>query len=228
LPQEVPQLGTYSFAHRYTPAHQVGGDFYDYVPLPENQLGVAIGDVSGKGVPAALLMAKLTGNIRYLAASGLTPGELVKEVNKAMRQSGTDLFVTFLYIVIDSDSHKLTIANAAHCPPYIKSENGSVERIECEPGLPAGVLEGTEYEQTELEITAGDRICLYTDGIIEAMDDGKNPFGDERLAEALRQSGPRIAEIAENIEDSVVSFVGNAEQHDDMTLVCFGQDHIGQ
>ena len=222
LPQSTPLVEGYEFADLYNAAQEVGGDFYDFVELGDGRLGVAVGDVSGKGIPAALLMARLIGNLRSLGAAGLSPTELMKALNGSLMESDTDLFVTILFVAVNCDDHTLSIVNAGHCPPMVRRADGRVEQAPCGGGFPAGVLEEAEYEESKLELAPEDKLCLFTDGIIEAMNEEKEPYGEKRLSRALREASARAQSILERVQDSVWQYVGDAQQHDDITFVCFG------
>jgi len=223
LPQESPELSGYEFAEWYNAAQQVGGDFYDFIHLPDGSLAITIGDVSGKGITAALLMAKLTGHIRFLAASGASPGELLGSLNRTFSGPGADIFVTVLYVVLDWRRHSLLIANAGHHAPLIRRADGSVAEARCQGGFPVGVLEETAFPETELSLEPGDCVCLFTDGIVEAMDEHQEPYGAERLRRSLAAAPPGAHAVLERIQQSVWQHIGPAAQSDDLTLLCIGR-----
>ena len=222
LPQQVPDVKGYEFADWYTTAHEVGGDFYDFIQLPDGKLGIVLGDVSGKGITAALMMAKVTGHVRFLAAAGLPPSGLLSELNKLISASGTEVFVTVLFMVLDTDRHVLLIGSAGHLPPFIRRADGTVEAADCTTGFPIGITEESEFPECSLTIGTRDRVCAFTDGLTEAMNESKEPYGDDRLKEVLRDAPPAPAAIVEKIQGSVHEYVSGAEQSDDLTLVCFG------
>ncbi|REK06060.1 MAG: FHA domain-containing protein [Planctomycetota bacterium] len=225
LPEAPPSMTGYHFFDFYEPANQVGGDYYDYIELPNNRLAIVLGDVSGKGVPAALLMAKLSGEVRYWLASEPSPAAAMSRINGSFSRSGwQDRFVTFIVAVLDSASHGLTIVNAGHMAPLLRHSKGKVEEIGDEQaGLPLGVDADYQYEQYEHSLAAGDFVALFTDGISEAMDSNGDLYGLERLRELLAQPSASVDELGQQILDDVQRFVGGRPQSDDMCLACFGR-----
>jgi sigma-B regulation protein RsbU (phosphoserine phosphatase) len=225
LPSEPPQLPGYHFFDFYEPANQVGGDYYDYVELSNNRLAVVLGDVSGKGVSAALLMAKLSGEVRYCLASEPTPAEAVSRINASFSRSGwQDRFVTFILAVLDGKTNELTVVNAGHMAPLLRHSQGLVEEIGDEvAGLPLGVDADYQYDQYKRQIDPGDFLVLYTDGISEAMNIDNDLYGIERLRGQLDRSSVTVDDLGRLILDDVKRFVGGRPQSDDMCLACFGR-----
>jgi len=223
LPQEPPQVEGYEFADWYTTAHEVGGDFYDFIRLPDGRWGIVVGDVSGKGITAALMMAKMTAQTRLHAAAGLGPGALLSELNQSMMTSEPDLFVTMLMMVLDNEQHTLIVSNAGHLPPMVRREDGTVEAADCENSLPIGVTDDTEFPETTLDIAAGERICTFTDGVTEAMNEKGELYGFDRFKEAMAAAPPTPAGILETVQKSLADYTGGARQSDDLSLVCFGR-----
>jgi sigma-B regulation protein RsbU (phosphoserine phosphatase) len=225
LPAAPPCLCGYHFFDFYEPANQVGGDYYDYVELSNNRLAVVLGDVSGKGVSAALLMAKLSGEVRYCLASEPTPAAAVSRINASFSRSGwQDRFVTFVLAVLDGNSHELTLVNAGHMAPLLRHSRGVVEEIGDEvAGLPLGVDADYQYEQYTRSIAPGDFLALFTDGISEAMNPNGELYGLSRLRTQLAQPATTIDTLGRQILDDVKLFVGGRPQSDDMCLACFGR-----
>ncbi len=225
LPSEPPQLPGYHFFDFYEPANQVGGDYYDYVELSNNRLAVVLGDVSGKGVSAALLMAKLSGEVRYCLASEPTPAAAVSRINASFSRSGwQDRFVTFILAVLDGKTNELTVVNAGHMAPLLRHSQGVVEEIGDDvAGLPLGVDADYQYDQYIRQIDPGDFLVLYTDGISEAMNLDNDLYGIERLRSQLDQSSVTVDDLGRLILDDVKRFVGGRPQSDDMCLACFGR-----
>jgi phosphoserine phosphatase RsbU/P len=230
LPSAPPQLPGYHFFDFYEPANQVGGDYYDYVELSHNdpttrRLAVVIGDVSGKGVSAALLMAKLSGEVRYCLASEPSPAAAVSRINASFSQSGWhDRFVTFVLAVVDTRDSELTVVNAGHMAPLLRHSGGIVEAIgEDETGLPLGVDSEYQYEQHTRRLAPGDFLALFTDGISEAMNTNNELYGLERLNAQLARPSADVAELGRLILDDVKRFVAGHPQSDDMCLACFGR-----
>ena len=222
LPQHVPDIPDLDIRDWYRSAQEVGGDFYDFIKLPDNRLGIVIGDVSGKGVPAALFMAKLTSDVRYFAMSYPDAASTVEHLNNQLVEGqAEDLFVTLLYMCLDISTKRLTIANAGHLPPLVrKGKTGTIERIEGAVNYPLGVLPEAGYEQEEYQLESGDAMAIFTDGIIEAMDKEKNQYGFERLEAAMARDFPDVASLGQGVLDDIRRFVGDTPQSDDLTLVC--------
>ncbi len=225
LPAAPPSLTGYRFFDFYEPANQVGGDYYDYVELSNNRIAVVIGDVSGKGVSAALLMAKLSGEVRYCLASEPTPAEAVSRINASFSRSGwQDRFVTFVLAVLDVGSSELTVVNAGHMPPLLRQSSGVVEEIGDEQaGLPLGVDADYQYEQFTRSFAPGEFLALFTDGISEAMNGANELYGLDRLRNQLAQPSASVDALGRLILDDVKLFVGGRSQSDDMCLACFGR-----
>jgi sigma-B regulation protein RsbU (phosphoserine phosphatase) len=223
LPQKTPEIARYRFSAHYTPAQEVGGDFYDFIHLDKGRAGIVIGDVSGKGVPAALYMAKLGSDLRTLAFTEKDPEKALQQLNdQLVVRSRRGMFATLLYIELDSQSGRLTVSNAGHLPPIIKKTDGTVKKLSTAGGSPLGILAGMTFGKETARIDPGDTVVLYTDGIIEAMNDKSELYGYERF-EALILKNPADPDaLKAAIIAGVNRFTGLSPQHDDMTLVCFG------
>lgn len=225
LPAAPPKIEGYRFFDFYEPANQVGGDYYDYVDLPGGRLAIILGDVSGKGVSAALLMAKLSGEVRYCLVSEPTPAAAMNCINDSFSRSGwDDRFVTFVLAVLDASRHEVTIVNAGHMPPLLRRHDGKVESIGSqEAGLPLGVDMQQEYQQTLCTLAAGDFMTMFTDGISEAMNAEGELYGVARLREQVGAAAGNVSILGRQILDDVKRFVGGRPQSDDMCLACFGR-----
>jgi len=225
LPAAPPRMSDYHFFDFYESANQVGGDYYDYVDLPDNRLAVVLADVSGKGVSAALLMAKLSGEVRYCLASEPTPAAALNRINTAFSRAGwDDRFVTFILAVLDRSRHQVTIVNAGHMPPLLRHGGGQVESVgDDEAGLPLGIDADFEYQQCSRQLAVGDSLTMFTDGISEAMNVSGELYGLERLREQVATRGASVAGVGRQILDDVRRFVGGQPQSDDMCLVSFGR-----
>jgi sigma-B regulation protein RsbU (phosphoserine phosphatase) len=223
LPQKAPEIANYRFSAHYTPAQEVGGDFYDFIHLDSERTGIVIGDVSGKGVPAALYMAKLGSDLRTLAFTEKDPATALEKLNNLLAErSRRGMFATLLYIELESQGGGLTISNAGHLPPIIKKASGSVIKLSTSGGSPLGILADMKFGQETALLSRGDTVILYTDGIIEAMNAGEELYGYERF-EALVRKSPTDPDVLKSaIIEDVNKFTGLSPQHDDMTLVCFG------
>ncbi len=225
LPKDRPQLPHYEFFDYYVPAQAVGGDFFDYVLLPGGKVAVALGDVSGKGIPAAMLMAKMCSDLRYFLASSPTPAEALSQIAAEFSRHGwDDRFVTMVLFVLDPEQHQVTLVNAGHMPPLLRRGSGQVEEVADEiAGVPVGVLPDFEYDQATVPLAPGELLLAFTDGFSEARNAQEELFGLERLAQALQQASGNATQIGQQIVQRVEQFVGNQEQADDMCLVCFGR-----
>jgi len=227
LPAAPPHLNGYYFFDFYESANQVGGDYYDYVELPNDRLAIVVADVSGKGVSAALIMAKLSGEVRYCLASESSPALAVNRINASFSSSGwQDRFVTFILAVLDVKNHELTLVNAGHMPPLLRRGSGDVEAIGGDQaGLPLGVVSDFEYEQHSQPLAPGDFLALFTDGISEAMNSDNELYGIERLRGQMSDGKAEVSNLGRVILDDVKRFVGGRPQSDDMCLACFGRAH---
>jgi len=226
LPSAPPTVSGYTFFDFYEPANQVGGDYYDYIELPKGRLAIVLGDVSGKGVSAALLMAKLSGEVRFCLASEPSPAAAMNRINASFSRSGwQDRFVTFVLAVLDTNTHALTLVNAGHMPPLLRHSGGLVEAIGGdEAGLPLGIDDTHEYEQYTRTLEPGDFLALFTDGISEAMNAANDLYGLDRLEKQLAQESTQVSALGRTILEDVRKFVGGQPQSDDMCLACFGRE----
>ena len=223
LPQKAPEMQSYRFSAHYTPALEVGGDFYDFIHLDKDRTGIVIGDVSGKGVPAALYMAKLGSDMRTLAFTEKSPAEALMKLNDLLAErSRRGMFATLLYLELDASTGKITMSNAGHLPPIVKRADGSLVRLGAASGAPLGMMPGMKYSQDAVKLERGETVILYTDGIIEAMNAREELYGYERFEALVKQSGAHPGALKESIIGDVNRFTGLSPQHDDMTLVCFG------
>jgi len=223
LPQKAPEMQSYRFSAHYTPALEVGGDFYDFIHLDKDRTGIVIGDVSGKGVPAALYMAKLGSDMRTLAFTEKSPAEALMKLNDLLAErSRRGMFATLLYLELDASTGKITMSNAGHLPPIVKRADGSLARLGAASGAPLGMMPGMKYSQDAVKLERGETVILYTDGIIEAMNAREELYGYDRFEALVKQSGAHPGALKESIIGDVNRFTGLSPQHDDMTLVCFG------
>jgi serine phosphatase RsbU (regulator of sigma subunit) len=226
LPPSRPKIPGYRFYHHYHAAREIGGDYFGYVPLPDGRLAVAIGDVAGKGVSAALMMARLCSEVRYSLLMSDTAAEAVTRLNQEISSlPTTDRFITFLLGVLDPRANELTLVNAGHIPPFRRrGASTEVERIESgNEGPPLGIDPAATYEQFSVGVDEGDTIVLYTDGVNEAMDPKDNVYGHARVRSVL-SAGPRDpVEIGQALLTDVQRFVRSRTQADDICLLCLGR-----
>jgi serine phosphatase RsbU (regulator of sigma subunit) len=225
LPTSAPRLAGYDFFEFYEPANKLGGDYFDYVHLPGGRLGIVVADVSGKGIAASLLMARLSAETRYCLASEPTPADAVGRLNRIFcDRSWEDRFVTFVLVVLDPARHELTVVNAGHMAPLMRRHDGTVDSVaEADAKLPLGVDYEVAYTSSTHPISAGDCVVLYTDGITEAMNNADELYGRGRLLAQLRGEVQGVRALGLRILDDVKQFVGKRSQSDDMCLTCFGR-----
>jgi serine phosphatase RsbU (regulator of sigma subunit) len=228
LPSQLPQVRGIEFITEYRPAYSVGGDFYDVFWLSRDRLGVFIGDVSGKGVSAALLMARVSSDLRAAALVEVEPSRVLAAVNTAVfERNQPDIFVTAVYLVLDVRNNQMVMANAGHLPPFIRRASGATERVEGGTGTAIGIFEDAEYEQAVVQLAPGDTMVLCSDGVLEATDIRGEQFGFEGLERSLASGDTRAAAIAERLHGHLREHVGDAAQYDDITLLLCGISPLG-
>ncbi|QDU87808.1 Phosphoserine phosphatase RsbU [Pirellulimonas nuda] len=225
LPNGPPQAPGYSFFAYYESARQVGGDYYDYIALPGGRLAVVVGDVAGKGVSAAILMARISSDVRFALATESDLAKALMLVNMAFASRDVDdRFVTMVVAVIDPATHEMQLVNAGHMPPLLRNAKGKVSEIgESIAGLPLGVYDGYEYESFTHTMQPGDFVTMFTDGFSEAMNSARDLYGMERLIKVVGEGAVSLDELGSHILDDVHKFVGGHPQSDDMCLACFGR-----
>jgi sigma-B regulation protein RsbU (phosphoserine phosphatase) len=219
LPKKIPQVRGLEIAGAWQPASVVGGDYFDVLKFSERKIGVCIGDVVGKGISAALLMANLQASFRAFASEEISPGTLVRKLNDVIFNNiAPDKFVTFCYCTIDTTAKTLTFSSAGHWPPILFHRSGEGVPLTA-GGPPLGIFPNRDYEDVGLPLESGDRLVLYTDGLTEAMDSNQQEFGERRLVELVsRLVALSASELLAAIQKEVVSFC-NGSFHDDFTLV---------
>ena len=220
LPAEIVDSKDVEIVSELKAAKEVGGDLYDYVDIDENHVAVLIGDVSGKGVPAAMFMMKTITSFRDFATVNKTPSQILKEVNASIfKGNKTSLFVTCFLAILDKRNGKVIYANAGHNPPVIGS-NGHYRFLKCNPGFLLGCFKDTFIKDEETVLKQGESLTLYTDGITEARNIEGEFFGEERFLEAMNQRDySSVVELHHEIKDSIFSFVQDAPQSDDITFL---------
>ncbi len=224
LPEKPPELPGYEFFDYYQPMDQIGGDYYDYIPLPDGRVAVIVADVVGHGVAAALLMAKLSAEVRFSLYSEHKPAAAITRLNERICALNIQRFVTMIVVVIDPREHRAVIVNAGHMAPLHRRASGTVEEPgEKIAGLPLGITDDLGYEQTEIEIAKGELLTLYTDGVNESIDVSGAFYTIDRLRNHLRGRAQPVASLGQAIIEDVRRFLGRANQNDDMCLVCFGR-----
>jgi serine phosphatase RsbU (regulator of sigma subunit) len=228
LPASFPARPGCDGAARMIPATTMGGDFYDFIELPDGRVGLVMADVSGKGVPAAFFMAVARTNLRELAAHYVEPGACLAQTNDVLfAQNPMDLFVTVFYCMFDATTGRLSYANGGHNPPYLRRVDGSVETLGGTGGLVLGVMPGIDYPNHTAQLLPGDRLVLYTDGVTEAFSPAEEAYGTGRLIAEVKAYGDRsAAALVGRICSSVAAFAGAAPQSDDITLTVLAWDAV--
>jgi ketosteroid isomerase-like protein len=219
LPKEMPELEGWQINPVYQPAREVGGDFYDFHLLSNGRLGLVVGDATGKGVPAALVMSTTCGMLRLAAQSpSSSPGEMLQRVNEALFTSiPPNMFVTCFYAILEPESGRLLYANAGHDLPYLW-HSGDAQELRAR-GMPLGLMPGMGYEENEIVLDAGDGALFYSDGLVEAHDPNGEMFGFPRLRALVAKHGDERS-LGHFLLEELYSFVGEGwEQEDDITLL---------
>lgn len=227
LPKKLPQPTGYEFAAHYESAQEVGGDYYDFIPLPGGRFGIMIGDVAGKGVPAALLMAKVSADARFCTLTEPDLATAVGKLNEQMQEAGLlDRFVTLGAGLLDPAKHDVTFVNAGHMPPLIyrkelnKFEEGMARDL---AGYPLGVAEGIPYDSVVLSLAPGDCVLLFTDGITEAKNKSDHEFQLEGVLTTLKACAKSPKAMVDALLGAVKEHAKGCKQHDDITIVAFGR-----
>jgi serine phosphatase RsbU (regulator of sigma subunit) len=233
LPASLPNIPGYQFYAFYQAAKNVGGDYYDFIPHSGDELAVLLGDVAGKGMPAALLMAKLSAEARYCLLMHSELGEAVARLNEQLLQAGMmDRFVTLSASLLNPKKHTVTIASAGHEPPlvYRRATNSIEEGISADfSSFPLGMLEGTQYKCNTIELSPGDCMVVFTDGVTDALNLQNVPFGMDRIRKAILGDAPMPEEqftapaIGKRVIAAVQKHASGQYQNDDIALVCYGR-----
>jgi predicted ester cyclase len=220
LPKDVPEVEGWEISPQYRPAREVGGDFYDFLELKDGRLGLVVGDATGKGVPAALVMASARSMLRALAQAlgSSSPGEVLGRVNDSLvTDIPPNMFVTCFYAILDPESGHLVYANAGHDMPYLRRD-GDAEELRAR-GMPLGLMPGMSYEEKETVLDAGEAVFFYSDGLVEAHDPKGEMFGFPRLRTLVAEHGEERS-LGNLLLEELYSFVGEGwEQEDDITLL---------
>jgi len=233
LPLEFPafpEREEFSIHALLEPAREVGGDFYDFFFINEDEICLVVGDVSGKGVPAALFMAVTKTMIKTRAMDDPSPSSIVTSVNDEMSEDNPScMFVTLFIAICDVRTGEFRYTNAGHNPPYVKRKAGQLECLDERHGPIIGAVEGLAYRESQVELAEGDAFLVFTDGVTEAMDSNGQLYSDSRLERFLEQLTYETArELAGRILASVEEFAGGAEQSDDITIMAFSLDEMSE
>jgi len=222
LPSKRPKPDGYEFYDYYEAALQVGGDYFDYIVLADGRVAMALGDVAGKGMPAALLMARLYSSARYQLLTQPSAGTALTGVNADIASSGLGYrFITGVLAILDPTTHDVVVANAGHMAPLLRRADGEVEQLALQnSGMPLGVVPDETYGETALKVELGDTIVVYTDGVTEAMNPENEIYGRERLMEYLSGGPAQAQDLVNGVIADVEKFCAGRPQRDDVCLVC--------
>jgi len=224
LPREVPRIPGWEIASFYRPARAVGGDFFDFIHYPDGRIGLVIGDVTDKGMPAALLMATTRATLRTMAQRAEAPGAVLRETNNAICPDvPPSMFVTCLYAILDPATGRLVYANAGHNLPY-RQRGGQVSELRA-TGMPLGLLPEMDYEEYETVLERGEHLLLYSDGLVEAHNPQREMFGNPRMEALVAGSHEDASAMIQKLLGELELFVSSEwEQEDDITLVMISRD----
>ena len=225
LPNAMPEVSGYEFYASYQAAQAVGGDYYDVIPLSNGRICLAFGDVAGKGVPASLVMSRMSSAVRTLVEHVADPVELVSKINDHMCAKAVEgRFVTFVLAILDTVNHRMQVVNAGHMSPMIRRPDGGIEEFdEASIGVPIGVIEGFPFEVVERDVHPGETIVIYTDGVSEAMNAKGDLYGIDRLKQFVSQGSARPSELGPAIRTDVRKHANGHPQNDDITMMVFGR-----
>lgn len=222
LPNSVPQVEGLLFAAHYDPAFHVGGDFYDFIDLGDGRLGIVLGDVSGHGVSAALFMARLSSHIRSFAVAEREPALVFARTQTLLEENQDGMFATILYLVLDPSNGKLVLSNAGHMPPISRRPmKGDVRSMDELTGLVLGVLPDEPIQEMEYQMSPGETMLLYSDGVVEARSEAGDEYGIQRLTWICGHGESNAKNILDYILQDFDAYVGGQEHNDDITLVAF-------
>ena len=220
LPIHVPNVPGVDLAGYNAACRTVGGDYYDFIPYSDGRVAIALGDVSGKAMPAAMLMTSLQARVRVLAEEPPDVAEMMIRLNRATAANiPPNRFITFFFSVLDAQTGELTYANAGHNPPFLARVDGSVEQL-TGGGIPLGILGSTKYDSFKIRLDPGDVLLVYSDGVTEASNPAEDEFGEDRLAGVLRENRERPSnDIVHAVVNDVEAYTAGAPLADDLTLV---------
>ncbi|MFZ1081615.1 MAG: GAF domain-containing SpoIIE family protein phosphatase [Candidatus Kryptoniota bacterium] len=220
LPKKFPSLSGYDIAGATFPARTIGGDYFDFISVDDRKLAICLGDVSGKGLPAALLMANLQASLRSQTYNGNSVKECISRCNHQLYQSTSpEKFATLFYGILDTQNHTLTYCNAGHEPPFLISGEGDPVRLR-EGGTMIGIMDGFAFDEAVIVFRPGDILVTFSDGVTEAMNLDREQFGESKLTDLMRENVDIPAErIIEEIVKAVRTHAGEAPQYDDITAL---------
>ncbi|MHB8970643.1 MAG: SpoIIE family protein phosphatase [Pirellulaceae bacterium] len=224
LPESRPDVAGYEFFDFYRPANQVGGDYFDYLVLPDGRIAVIVADVVGKGMAAALLMAKLSAESGVCLAWGRGAAIAINMLNERWCRLHFDRFVTAVVMILDSQQHEVSITNAGHLFPILRTRDGKIlEPGSAESGLPLGIMAGQGYTEVTVRLAVGESLTMYTDGLSDAVNEADDFYTIERIRKQIQAVNGDPSVLGESVIKDVCDFIGEGKQSDDMCLVTFGR-----
>ena len=231
LPMAPPQIEGYSVAGKNVTAQEVGGDYFDYIRMDEHRWALCLGDISGKGLPASLLMTNLQAILHGQTFHLVRPGEILKNANRQLYQStNTEKFATLFLAILDTSNHTIHYSSAGHDYPILMRKNGSHLRLKT-GGLPLGMMEGVEYEEETIHLEDGDLLFIFSDGVTDVSNVEDKPLGEEPVFELLKNS-QRLGELPDslikNVVDMCLNYCGKAKLFDDVTAVALKRTVTGK
>jgi phosphoserine phosphatase RsbU/P len=221
LPEKPPETSVGGLAAVSLPARTVGGDYYDFFDAGDRRIGIALADIAGKGVAAALVMSVVQASLRIIAAEGnISLPELAARMNRFLyRSTGSNSYATFFYAQIDEQTRELRYVNAGHNPPYLLRLAAGIEEL-ATGGTVIGMFPQAVYEEAKVDLQPGDVLVAFTDGVTEALSPGEEEFGEERLKELLRRVAHLpVEEMSAKISRALREWIDNAAQYDDLTFI---------
>jgi sigma-B regulation protein RsbU (phosphoserine phosphatase) len=235
LPEKPVATPGYDFWAYYEPARHVGGDYYGFIPIervvpegeaPTRRWAIAVGDVVGKGMPAALMTARFSAEVRLFLQGDPDPVHVVERLNSQFDAGSVlDLYITFLLVMLDVTEHRLTVVNAGHPCPIIRRADGRLDEVGRDiSGLPLAIMPDYRYESIQTNLEPGDVVILYTDGVTDAMNAAGNRLTEVGLREAINTAGRGASAVGDSVVKSIQKFVAERAQFDDISLVCFSRD----
>jgi len=223
LPKSPPTVAGYDFFAYYRPAVLVGGDYYDYVELPDGRTAILVADVAGKRLAAAMVMARVSAEAKFCLATERGPGTAMNKLNDRLCGLEVERFVTMVILVLDPRTHHVTIVNAGHMPPLCRRADGTVEELGAAlSGIALGIIPDQEYQETTITLAPGESLTMYTDGVTDARNAGGKDYQLHRIRGHV-QAGGGVQNLGQVIIDDVGQFMGDHPQADDICLVCLGR-----
>jgi serine phosphatase RsbU (regulator of sigma subunit) len=202
----------------------VGGDYYDYVELPDGSTAILVADVAGKGVAAAMVMARVSAEAKFCLATETGPGVAMNKLNDRLCRLQLERFVTMVMLVLDPRTHRVTIVNAGHMPPLRRHADGTVEDLgTASSGMPLGIVPGNQYGETTISLAPGESLTMYTDGVQDAENEEGERYEVDRILGHVRDRGSCVRTLGRTLIDDVQRFMGDRPQVDDICLVCLGR-----